>query len=86
VKVVSPRASYKKIGPDLVQAVANTYLKYQETPSAANKKLYLTWRLRVHLRCNEYLKAELHAVNEHFHLGLDDDEVGQVMWDFQGNP
>ena len=80
---MSPRAAYKKIGPDLVQAVANTYQKYQEQPSPANKKKYLTWRLRIHLRCNVFLKNELKVVNEHFHLGLDDQDVGQVMWDFE---
>ena len=80
---MSPRAAYKKIGPDLIQAVANTYLKYQEQPSPANKKRYLTWRLRIHLRCNQRMKAELISANEHFNLGLNDRDAGQLMWDFE---
>lgn len=83
MRITTPKASYKKIGPDLVQAVANTYSKWLESPTPANKKKYLTWRLRIHLRCNTFLRRELEVVNEHFHLGLNDEEAGQLMWDFE---
>lgn len=76
------KLAYKKIGPDLVQKVATTYARYVETPNATNKKNYLTWRLRIHLRCNTFMRRELQAVNEHFNLGLDDTDAGQLMWDF----
>lgn len=84
MRINTPRACYKKIGPALVQAVANTYQSWQESPTATNKKKYLTWRLRIHLRCNTFLKSELEIANEHFHLGLNDEEAGQLMWDFEG--
>jgi hypothetical protein len=83
MRINTPKASYKKIGPDLVQAVANTYQKWLDSPTSANKKLYLTWRLRIHLRCNTFLKSELEVVNEHFQLGLNDEDAGQLMWDFE---
>ena len=82
MRITTPKACYKVIGPDLVQAVANTYEKWLENPTPANKKKYLTWRLRIHLRCNTFLRKQLEVVKEHFHLGLNDEEVGQVMWDF----
>ena len=81
--VNTPKACYKLIGPDLVQAVANTYEKWLESPTPANKKKYLTWRLRIHLRCNIYYREQLEIVNENFHLGLNDDTPGQLMWDFK---
>ena len=83
MRITTPKACYKVIGPDLVQAVANTYEKWLESPTPANKKKYLTWRLRIHLPCNTFLRKQLEVVNEHFHLGLNDDEVGQLMWDFE---
>ena len=81
-KLTAPEA-WKKIGPDLVQAVVSTYEKWQESPTAANKKRYLTWRLRIHLRCNTFLKEQLEIVNENFNLGLNDEEAGPLMWDYK---
>lgn len=84
MRITTPKASYNKIGPDLVQAVARTYEKWLEEPTPANKKKYLTWRLRIHLRCNSFMRPELEVVNEHFNLGLNDKDAGQLMWDFEG--
>jgi|694.fasta_scaffold58696_3 hypothetical protein len=83
MKINTPKSAYKRIGPDLVQAVANTYEKWLESPTAANRKKYLTWRLRIHLRCNVFLRQPLEIVNEHFHLGLNDEEAGPLMWDYE---
>ncbi len=83
MRINKAKASYNKIGPNLVQAVANTYEKWVDSPTPANKKKYMTWRLRIHLRCNAFLRSELEIVNEHFNLGLYDEEAGQLMWDFE---
>ena len=83
VRTVTPRSAYKKIGPDLVSKVAAEYAKYLEKPTPTTRKSYLTWRLRVHLRCNGFLKAQLEAVNESFNLGLNDDEAGPLMWEYE---
>ncbi len=83
MRINKAKASYNKIGPNLVQAVANTYEKWLESPTPANKKKYMTWRLRIHLRCNAFLRSELEIVNEHFNLGLNDEEAGRLMWDFE---
>jgi hypothetical protein len=32
-----------------------------------------------------FLRRQLEIVNEHFHLGLNDDEAGPLMWDFEEN-
>lgn len=74
---------FEKIGPGLVQAVANTYAAYLEKPTKASRQKYMTWRLRIHLRCNRFLKHDLEIANERFNLGLNDDEVGVTMWDFE---
>lgn len=84
MKVITPRACFNKIGPELVQKVATEYQKYNESPTAKARKDYLTWRLRIHLRCNPYMKAELEIANEHFNLGLNDSDPGPLMWDYQG--
>lgn len=78
------RDCFEKIGPQLVQAVANTYSQYLESPTEKNQRLYLTWRLRIHLRCNTFMRRDLEIVNEHFNLGLNDDEAGKLMWDYEG--
>lgn len=79
----SSKLSYQKIGPDLVQKVAQTYQKYLESPTPANRKTYLTWRLRVHLRANTFLRRHLEIVNENFNLGLNDEEAGPLMWEYE---
>jgi hypothetical protein len=83
MRLNTPKSAYKKIGPDLVQAVANTYEKWLESPTPVNKKRYMTWRLRIHLRCNTFLRKQLEIVNEHFNLGLNDEEAGQLLWDIE---
>jgi hypothetical protein len=81
---MTPRACLKKIGPDLVQKVALQYQKYQESPSPKTRKDYLTWRLRIHLRCNVFMQRPLEIVNEAFELGLNDEEAGPLMWEYRG--
>lgn len=81
---ITPRSCFEKIGPELVRKVASEYQKFNESPTAKAKKDYLTWRLRIHLRCNTYLRNELEIVNEFFNLGLNDPDPGPLMWDYQG--
>lgn len=81
---ITPKYCFNKIGPELIQKVAKEYGKYSEAPTAKAKKDYLTWRLRIHLRCNAYMRTELEIVNEHFNLGLNDTDPGPLMWDYQG--
>ena len=83
MRKASPKVSYNKIGPALVEAVRNTYANYLEKPTPVTRRAYLKWRLRAHLRCNVFMKPELVAVNEYFELGLNDDEVGELMWEFE---
>ena len=73
--------AWKKIGPDLVTKVRTSYEKYKQKPNASTRKTYLTWRLRVHLRCNQAMKDELELVDEAYNLGLYDEEAGPLYWE-----
>ena len=78
---LTPDLAWKKIGPDLVTLVRNAYEKYKQKPNPSTRKSYLTWRLRVHLRCNETMKDELELVDETYNLGLYDEEAGPLYWE-----
>jgi hypothetical protein len=82
MKPRTPKDCFEKIGPGLIQAVANSYTAYLKKPDETTRKKYLTWRLRIHLRCNKFLMSDLLTANEYFNLGLDDKDVGAVMWDY----
>ena len=76
------RSPFKRIGPDLIAKVQKEYNNYTENPSPKTREKYLLWRLRIHLRCNEFWTADLINLNEEFSLGLNDSKVGPLMWDF----
>ena len=82
-RTLSSRASYKKVGPDLVQKVAKTYQQFLDNPNSKTRNSYLIWRLRIHLRCNSYMKEELEVLNDNFQLGLNDEEAGPLMWEYE---
>lgn len=75
--------AWKKIGPDLVTTVRNAYEKYKENPNPSTRKSYMTWRLRVHLRCNEKMREELELVDREYNLGLHDEEAGPTYWEVE---
>ena len=83
MRTLTPADAWKKIGPDLVTLVRNAYNKYKEKPNPSTRKSYLTWRLRVHLRCNERMREELELVNQTYELGLYDEEAGPLYWDIE---
>lgn len=83
MRALTPDVAWKKIGPDLVTLVKNAYDKYKEKPNPSTRKSYMTWRLRVHLRCNERMREELEMVNEAYGLGLYDEEAGPTYWDVE---
>lgn len=72
---------FKRIGPDLIAKVQKEYNNYIISPNPKTREKYLLWRLRVHLRCNEFWTADLINLNEQFSLGLNDSEVGPLMWE-----
>lgn len=83
MRELTPEVAWKKIGPDLVTLVSNAYKKYQEKPNQSTRKSYLTWRLRVHLRCNDRMRKELEMVDEEYNLGLYDEEAGPLYWEVE---
>ena len=69
-----------RAGIGMVNALENWYAEYQKKATERNKREYLTWRLRLHLRWNgdpEFLEE----LDEHFDIGLHDDEVGKTYWE-----
>ena len=68
-----------RAGSGLIGAVESYYELYQTKPTERNKKEYMLWRLRMHLKWNSNPEF-LEELNEAFNLGLHDDEVGETYW------
>jgi hypothetical protein len=83
MRTLTPGSAWKKVGPDLVTMVKNSYAKYKEKPNSSTRTSYLTWRLRVHLRCNAKMREELELVNKEYELGLYDEEAGPLYWEVE---
>ena len=67
-------------GVGLVEALENWYAAYQTKKTDRNRREYMTWRLRIHLKFNgdpEFLQE----LDETFDIGLTDEEVGKTLWE-----
>ena len=67
-------------GVGLVEALENWYAAYQTKKTDRNRREYMTWRLRIHLKFNgspEFLEE----LDETFNIGLHDEEVGKTLWE-----
>ena len=69
-----------RAGTNLIGAIESYYAAWQAKPTDANRKEYMLWRLRLHLKWNSNPEF-LEELNEAFNLGLKDDEVGELYWD-----
>ena len=67
-------------GVGMIEALENWYTAYQTKKTDRNRREYMTWRLRLHLRFNNDIEF-LQELDETFNIGLTDDEVGKTMWD-----
>jgi hypothetical protein len=68
-----------RAGSGLIGALESYYELYQKKPTERNKKEYMLWRLRMHLKWNSNPEF-LQELNEAFNIGLNDDEVGETYW------
>ena len=69
-----------RAGVGLVNALETWYGLWQTKRTERNKREYMLWRLRIHLKHNsdpEFLKE----LNDVFNIGLHDEEVGPQYWD-----
>ena len=69
-------------GVGMIDALENWYGAWKTKHTPRNKREYMTWRLRLHLRFNgdpEFLEQ----LDEYFEIGLYDDEIGPTMWDIE---
>ena len=71
-----------KAGIGLVSALENWYKAWQTKHTERNRREYLLWRLRLHLKHNsdpEFLRE----LNDVFDIGLYDEEIGPTYWDIE---
>ena len=69
-----------RAGVGLVNALERWYAEWNLKHTPRNKREYLLWRLRLHLKHNsdpEFLKE----LNEYFDIGLYDEGIGPTNWD-----
>ncbi len=71
-----------KAGVGLIDALESWYTAYQKKDTPRNRREYLTWRLRLHLRWNNDIEF-LQELDEVFNIGLTDEEVGKTMWEIK---
>ena len=69
-----------KAGVGLIEALETWYAAYQTKKTDRNRREYLTWRLRLHLRYNNDPDF-LNDLDDTFNIGLRDDEVGKTLWE-----
>ena len=68
-----------KAGIGIVDALEYWYSQWQTKRTKRNKKEYMTWRLRLHLRHNHEPEF-LEELDETFKIGLFDETIGQTFW------
>ena len=68
-----------RAGSGLIGALESYYEAWQTKPTERNKREYMLWRLRIHLKWNSNPEF-LEELNETFNIGLYDEEVGELYW------
>ncbi len=71
-----------RAGSGLIGALESYYEAWQTKPTERNKREYMLWRLRLHLRWNSNPEF-LMELNETFNIGLTDSEPGPTYWEVQ---
>lgn len=71
-----------RAGVSLVNALETWYAAWQTKHTERNRREYMLWRLRIHLKHNSS-KEFLEELNEVFDIGLFDEEVGELYWDLK---
>ena len=67
-------------GAGMIDALETWYAECQLNMSSRNKREYMVWRLRLHLKFNDDPKF-LEKLDETFNIGLHDETVGKLLWD-----
>ena len=67
-------------GVGLIDALESWYKAWQTKHTDRNKREYMLWRLRLHLKFN-HDPDFLEELNDVFDIGLYDEEIGQTFWD-----
>lgn len=75
-------SAYKFAGPELVNAIREGYARWKLKKSTRNANSYVKLRLALHIKLHQWPDI-LKDLNEHFALGLCDEEVGQTFWDIK---
>lgn len=68
-----------RAGVGLIDALERWYAEWNLKHTPRNKREYLLWRLRLHLKHNSDPEF-LEELNEYFDIGLHDEDVGPTNW------
>ena len=69
-----------RAGVGLVNALETWYKAWQTKHTDRNRREYMLWRLRIHLKHNSDPEF-LIELNDTFDIGLHDEEIGETYWD-----
>lgn len=67
-------------GAGMIDALENWYSQWKTKRTDRNRREYMTWRLRLHLKHNGNIEF-LQELDEVFNIGLYDEEIGKTFWD-----
>ena len=71
-----------RAGIGLISALENWYAAWQTKHTDRNRREYMLWRLRLHLKHNSDPQF-LEELNDTFEIGLFDEEVGELYWSLE---
>ena len=71
-----------RAGIGLISALENWYAAWQTKHTDRNRREYMLWRLRLHLKHNSDPKF-LEELNDTFEIGLVDEEIGELYWNLE---
>lgn len=69
-------------GSGMIDALEAWYAQWQKSKTDRNRREYMLWRLRLHLKFNGD-KDFLEELDDVFAIGLCNEEIGQTFWDIE---
>lgn len=67
-------------GAGIIDALEHWYSEWEKNHTERNKREYMLWRLRLHLKHNDTPEF-LQELDEVFDIHLTDEKIGKTFWD-----